>query len=72
MQQSNSRSGQQRTGVYILVGLALLTGVEYIVAIGGLAASFFLLALIALAKTAMIVSYFMHAGKLFQGEEGEH
>jgi cytochrome c oxidase subunit IV len=73
MEQSHSeKPAMQRQGVTILIGLAILTVVEYFVATGGLQASIFLIVLIALAKVAMIGSVFMHAGKLFQGDEGGH
>ena len=61
-----------RQGVMVFLELAVLTGVEFAVATGHLAASLFFLALIALAKVALIGTYFMHAGKLFHAEEGEH
>lgn len=61
-----------RLGVLVLVALAALTGVEFWVAVGGLAAPLPLLGLIALTKTALIAVYFMHLGKLFQSEEGGH
>ncbi|MBI4675908.1 MAG: cytochrome C oxidase subunit IV family protein [Chloroflexi bacterium] len=62
-----------RVGVLVLVVLAVLTAVEYWVAVGGLGgATLTLLALLALAKAALIVDYFMHVGKLFQPESGGH
>lgn len=73
MQQTHSdQAALMRQGVMVAVGLAVLTIVEFLVATGHLAASFFLLAMIALAKIAPIAINFMHIGKLFAGEEGEH
>ncbi len=57
-----------RLGMMVALGLAMLTIVEYGVATGNLAASFFLIAMIALAKIALIITNFMHIGKLFQGK----
>jgi len=62
-----------RLGVIVLVALAVLTGVEFWVAVGGLGGvTLTLLALVALAKAVLIVDYFMHVGKLFQPESGGH
>ncbi len=60
-----------RLGMMVALGLAFLTIIEYGVATGNLAASFFLIAMIALAKIALIITNFMHVGKLFQGEGAE-
>lgn len=61
-----------RRGVKIFVGLAVLTVVEFWVAVGGLAASLPLLAIVALGKTALIVEYYMHLRSAFKTEEGGH
>ena len=65
------KSALMRQGMMVFLALAVLTGVEFAVATGHLAASLFFLALIALAKVALIGTYFMHAGKLFRAEEGD-
>lgn len=61
-----------RRGVIVLVGLALLTGVEFWVAVGGLAAPLPLLAIAAVGKTALIVEYYMHLRGAFKAEGGGH
>lgn len=73
MQASHSdKAALLQRGMMVFVGLAALTGVEFWVAVGGFAAPLPLLAVVALGKTALIAVYFMHLGKLFQGEEGGH
>ncbi len=67
----SDQSALMRLGVIVALGLAALTIVEFGVATGNLAASFFLIAMIALAKIALILANFMHIGKLFQGEGAE-
>ncbi len=72
MEQTHSnQSALRRLGIMVAIGLAILTIVEFGVATGNLAASFFLIAMIALAKIALIATNFMHIGKLFQGEGAE-
>lgn len=62
-----------RRGVIVLVGLAVLTGVEFWIAVGGLPATLPLLAVIALGKTALIAEYYMHLHYVFQTtDEGGH
>ena len=73
MENSHSnKSAEQRQGVTILIGLAILTIVEYFIATSTLSSSLILIVLIAIAKVGMIASIFMHVGKLFAGEEGGH
>ncbi len=67
----SNQSALMRLGILVALGLAFLTIIEYGVATGNLAASFFLIAMIALAKIALILINFMHIGKLFQGEGAE-
>lgn len=59
-------------GVMVFVGLAVLTGVEFWVAVGGLIAPLPLLAVVAIGKTALIVEYYMHMRSVFDLEEGGH
>ncbi len=63
-----------RLSVMVILGLAVLTGVEFWVAVGGTAgnATLALLVLVALAKAALIADSFMHFGKLFHPDEGGH
>lgn len=66
-----NKSELLKRGVLVFVGLAVLTGVEFYASrVPGSALA--LLTVIALGKAALIVEYFMHLGKVFQGEEGEH
>jgi|GEM_PF-1708420 heme/copper-type cytochrome/quinol oxidase subunit 4 len=60
-----------RQGVMVFVGLAILTALEFWVAASHSATALWFLALIALAKVVVIGTYFMHAGQVFRGEEGE-
>ncbi|MBI5030919.1 MAG: hypothetical protein HZB51_10360 [Chloroflexi bacterium] len=64
----SNKSALMRLGIMVALGLALLTIVEYGVATGNLAASFLLIAMIALAKIVLILINFMHIGNIFQGE----
>lgn len=60
--------GPYRIGVIVLVGLALLTGVEFGLAqIGGMAVP---LMLIAVFKAALILEYYMHFSHLWTEEGG--
>jgi len=62
-----------RLGVMVIVGLAVLTAVEYWVAIAHLGSPLLpLLAMVGLAKAVLILEYFMHLGKVFQPGEGGH
>ena len=62
-----------RRGVIVFVGLAMLTGVEFWIAVGRLPATLPLLAVIALGKTALIAEYYMHLHQVFQStDEGDH
>ena len=60
-----------KRGVLVFVGLAVLTGVEFYASrVPGSALA--LLTIMAVGKAALILEYFMHLGKVFQGEEGGH
>lgn len=62
-----------RRGVWVLVGLAVFTVIEFVVAVGGFGSALLaLLALVALAKAVLIADYFMHLGAVFQPESGGH
>lgn len=60
---SDDKSAARRKGWIVFVLLAVLTAVEFAVSIG-LAGPLPYLAVIALAKAALIVVYFMHLGDL--------
>ena len=72
MQDSEEKGTLLRRGVLVFVGLAILTGVEFWVAVGGLIAPLPLLAVVAIGKTVLIAEYYMHLRNVFQTEEGEH
>ncbi len=62
-----------RRGVMVIIGLAVLTAVEYWVAIANLGSALLpLLIMVALAKAVLIVESFMHLSKVFQPGEGGH
>jgi len=69
MEHSHSNSAALlRLGVMVALGLAVFTVIEYLVATGHLAASFFLIVMIALVKIVLIMGNYMHVGKIFQSE----
>jgi heme/copper-type cytochrome/quinol oxidase subunit 4 len=72
MHESEGKGMLLRRGVMVFVGLVLLTGVEFWVAIGGLIAPLPLLAVVAITKTVLIAEYYMHLRGVFQAEEGGH
>lgn len=72
MHESEDRGTLLRRGVIVFGGLAVLTGVEFWVAIGGLIASLPLLAVVAVGKTALIAEYYMHIRSAAQLDEGGH
>jgi cytochrome c oxidase subunit IV len=66
---SKRRSGYYRQGVVVMLALAVLTGLEYAVAL--FTTSGILLMLIALFKAGLVVQYFMSVARLWSPEE-EH
>ena len=72
MQDSEEKGTLLRRGVLVFVGLAILTGVEFWVAVGGLVAPLPLLAVVAIGKMVIIAEYYMHLRGVFQIDEGEH
>lgn len=64
---------EQNRGLTAIVVLAVLTIVEYVIAVGidSTTAVVTLLAVIGVAKALVILEYFMHLSKLWRGE-GEH
>lgn len=63
----DKRSAAYRVGILVLIGLAVLTAVEYMLAINW--SSVVLLLLIGLFKAGLIVQYFMHVTRVWS-EEG--
>ena len=58
-------------GVAVLIVLGILTAIEYAVGVSE-SPSVALLAVLALIKAAVIVNYYMHAGKLWDTEGDAH
>ena len=54
-----------RRGIVVIIALAVLTAVEYVVAVGLDSGRFGILAVIAIVKTWLIVEYFMHLSKVW-------
>lgn len=63
------KSGIYRQGILVLIALAVLTGIEYAVALTF--DSTIVLFIIAMFKGAAVLQYFMHVASLWTGE-GEH
>ncbi|MDP6402647.1 MAG: cytochrome C oxidase subunit IV family protein [SAR202 cluster bacterium] len=64
-------SEKKRRGLRVIVALAILTAVEFWVAVSMETGLFAVLAVIAMIKTALIVEYFMHYSQLWhRSEEG--
>ena len=62
------KSAAYELGGTVLLGLAVLTAVEYAFGVRGL--SIVALFIIALIKAGMILNYFMHVSRLWSEEEG--
>jgi hypothetical protein len=62
-----NRRAAYRRGVIVFIGLAILTIVEFALALT--TESIVFLFVLGLAKAGLIVQYYMHAGKLWEGEE---
>lgn len=62
------RRGAYQRGLIVFIGLAVLTAVEFGIALW--TGSTIFLFLIALIKAGLIVQYYMHLGKVLGGEEG--
>lgn len=64
---SEEKAAAFRLGVIVLVGLAVLTAVEY--AASFMDAALIALFIIALFKSGLILQYYMHVSKLWSEEE---
>lgn len=62
------RKAAYRQGLYVLIGLAVLTAVEFAVAFL-LEGSVVFLFVLALAKAGVILQYYMHLGSVWSEEE---
>ncbi len=63
--QVDSLRRYMRRGIVVIIALAVLTAVEYVVAVGLDSGRFGILAVIAIVKTWLIVEYFMHLSKVW-------
>ena len=70
-QQHESEGRDQRTGLNVFLALALLTAIEYgvAVAVNSIGVLVVLLMVAAIAKCWAIAVYFMHVQRLWRGEE---
>jgi cytochrome c oxidase subunit 4 len=62
------RKAAYRQGLLVLVGLAVLTALEFWIATAGGGSTVFLF-ILALAKAGVIVQYFMHLDRVWSEEE---
>jgi cytochrome c oxidase subunit 4 len=68
---ATKKNALQRRGLIVIVGLALLTAVEYVIAIAAPGGVALLLGVIALIKAGLILYYFMHVAQIWRTDE-EH
>ena len=64
---SAGRKAAYQRGLFVFIGLAVLTLIEFGVAVS--IESIIFLFLIALIKAGLILQYYMHLGKVWEGEE---
>jgi cytochrome c oxidase subunit 3 len=69
MSHTNDKSSALTQGVIIFVYLAVLTAIEYLIAVSFNAVS--ILALVAVIKAALVMYYYMHIYKLNQDSQGD-
>ena len=69
--ESTPQQAASRAGWTAFIGLAWLTGIEYLIAIG-MSFNFFVLVFIAVVKTGLILNYFMHIGRVRHAAEESH
>lgn len=70
MSNPHEAKGLAHIGWWIFIGLAIMTLLEYAVAVA-LSLNLFFLAQIAVLKAGLIVVYFMRIGRAFEGTEKE-
>lgn len=63
-----ARRADYRQGVMVLIGLAVLTVLEFVIAVI-LEGSVSLLFIVVLAKAGVILQYYMHANRVWSDEE---
>jgi heme/copper-type cytochrome/quinol oxidase subunit 4 len=63
-----ARKAAYRQGLYVLIGLAVLTALEFVIA-SALGGSTVFLFVLALAKAGLILQYYMHLESVWSEEE---
>jgi cytochrome c oxidase subunit IV len=64
------KSAALREGAFVFIALAVLTAIEYFVAVStGMVGLIFVLLL---TKAALVVYFYMHISRLFSSDEGGH
>ena len=67
---NDSRHNEKlRRGTIVIVALAILTAIEFWIAVQVETGLFAILTVVALIKAGLIVEYFMHYSQLFGSEE---
>jgi heme/copper-type cytochrome/quinol oxidase subunit 4 len=66
--ENNAKSSALRVGVITFVILAVLTAIEYVIAVT--LNVWPVLVVVALLKAALVLQFFMHLPRVFSGEEG--
>ena len=61
---------EKNRGVVVFIALAILTAIEYVLAITGMPV--ILLVILAVFKAGLVLYYFMHIARLFSTGEGGH
>lgn len=61
-----------RQGIIVIVGLTILTGIEFWAAVTKVPGGMVVLWVLALAKALVILFAYMHLGKAFRADEGGH
>lgn len=71
MNQEQTQHSPQRTGLWVFIALAVLTGLEFVIAFMELQWwSVFII--IAIIKAWLVIQYYMHFSRLFAGEAVRH
>jgi heme/copper-type cytochrome/quinol oxidase subunit 4 len=67
--EKGKKMSEKSRGVVVFVVLAVLTAIEYIIALSGVPAV--VMFLLAILKAGAVLYYFMHISRLFSKSEGE-
>ena len=68
----SAQSRQLSRGLKVIIALAVLTAIEFLVAVEITTGRFGILSVIALIKAALIVEYFMHYSRLWSDSDDGH